>query len=248
MKRLPLILIAGWGYTGKAMLGLKKDLSEYEIVITSTAELWQTKSKAALPKQPDLSHYAHSLSDLLEPYHGRVGVIGWSMGGIVALEAARKHPGLMSKLVIINGTARFCAGTDDPPGVPLTVVRAMSFGLRRTPDAILTAFHEKAHAASKMAAAEIAKWIIGLGPLNREELVHGLDYLQQTDLRGGLDKLDLPVLVEHGREDRIIPWRAGEWLSRRLAVSQWRCHTGFGHALPIQAPEILAADIRAFLA
>ena len=248
MKALPLILIAGWGHTGKAMLRLKEALDGHPIQVTSTGELWQTQSNGALPCAPGLSRYAAGLHNLLvRPGPEGVGVIGWSMGGIVALETARAYPDLLQRLVIIGGTARFSAGNDEPPGVSASVLRAMALGLRRTPDNVLVAYYAKVHAPQDVPMAEATARSQEIALLDREELLHGLDYLQRMDVRNGLEKQTVPTLVVHGREDRIVPWQAGAWLSRALAVSHWRCHEGLGHALPIQAPLLLAADIRAFL-
>lgn len=242
MKALPLILIAGWGHTGEAMLPLKEALDGYSIQVTSVGELWHAQSSGASPGLNGLSRYALGLHNLLAPFGGRVGVVGWSMGGIVALETARICPDIMRRLVVIGGTARFSAGNDELPGVSSSVLRAMALGLRRMPDNVLAAYNARVHApqSGPIAAQDSAL-------LDRGELLQGLDYLQRMDLRDGLNRLGLPTLVVHGREDRIVPWQAGEWLSRALAVSQWRCHEGLGHALPIRAPSLLAADIRAFL-
>ncbi|MBU4366196.1 MAG: alpha/beta hydrolase [Kiritimatiellae bacterium] len=250
MKALPLILIAGWGHTGEAMLHLKAALDGHPmdghpIQVTSTGELWQTQSSGALPSSPGLSRYAVGLHNLLATFGGRVGVIGWSMGGIVALETAREYPGLLQRLVIISGTARFSAGNDEFPGVSASVLRAMALGLRRTPDNVLAAYYDQVHAPQSGPVA--APRNLAIAQLDRSELLPGLDYLQRMDMRNGLDKQTVPTLVVHGREDRIVPWQAGEWLSRALAVSRWRCYENYGHALPIQAPLLLAADIRAFL-
>lgn len=248
MKALPLILIAGWGYTGKAMLRLKEALDGHPVKVTSTGELWQTKFSSTLPRSPGLSRYALGLRDLLAAFGGGVGVIGWSMGGMVALETAREYPGMLQRLVIISGTARFCAGNDEPPGVSASVLRAMALGLRRMPDNVLAAYDDKVHAPQDVPMAAVATRAQDIALLDRDELLQGLDYLQRMDLRDGLDQFSLPTMVVHGREDRIVPWQAGERLSRRLAVCHWRCYENYGHALPIQAPLLLAADIRAFLA
>jgi pimeloyl-[acyl-carrier protein] methyl ester esterase len=245
VKALPLILIAGWGHTSEAMLALKEALDGYPIKVTSTGELWQARSGGALPGLNGLSRYALGLYDLLSPFGGRVGVIGWSMGGIVALETARTYPDSLRRLVIVSGTARFSAGNDELPGVSASVLRAMVLGLRRMPDNVLAAYNAKVH-APQSGPGDTARAQAG-ALLDRGELIQGLEYLQRMDLRDGLNRLGLPTLVAHGREDRIVPWQAGEWLSRALAVSQWRCHEGLGHALPIRAPSLLAADVRAFL-
>jgi len=263
VKNLPLILIAGWGHTGEAMLRLKAALAGhpmaghpmaghpmdgYPIQVTSTGELWQTQSSGALPRAPGLSRYAVGLHNLLATFGGRVGVIGWSMGGIVALETVREYPELLQRLVIISGTARFSAGNDALPGVSASVLRAMARGLRRTPDNVLAAYYAKVHAPQSGPVAAAVPRDLAIAQLDCSELLQGLDYLQRMDVWNGLEKHTVPTLVVHGREDRIVPWQAGERLSRALAVSHWCCHEGLGHALPIQAPLLLAADIRAFLA
>ncbi|MDP2989191.1 MAG: alpha/beta fold hydrolase, partial [Kiritimatiellota bacterium] len=220
---MPLILIAGWGHTGEAMLRLKEALGGHPmdghpIQVTSTSELWQTQSSGALPRVSGLSRYAAGLHNLLairQPPDGCVGVIGWSMGGIVALETAREYPGLLQRLVIISGTARFSAGNDALPalssvegsGVSVSVLRAMAMGLRRTPDNVLAAYYAKVHAPQSDSLAVAAPQNKATAPLNREELLQGLDYLQRIDLRDGLNQLRLPTLVVHGREDRIVPWQ-----------------------------------------
>ena len=247
MTARPLILIAGWGHPGKAMRPLKEALEEYQGQVTSTGELWQTTPAAALPCSPGLSRYAAGLRNLLASFGGRAVVIGWSMGGIVALEAACKHPELFQRLVIISGTARFGAGSGDPPGVSAIVLRAMALGLRRTPDHVLSAYYDQVYAPQPFSMVAPAMRARDAARPDCDELLQGLDYLQRTDLRASLNQLAVPAMVVHGREDRIVPWQAGEWLGRALDSSHWLCYDGLGHALPIQAAPRLAADVRAFL-
>lgn len=245
MKTLPLVLIAGWGHTGETMLPLKEALTGYAVQVTSTDELWQSQVSGALPGASGLSRYAMGLHNRLAPFGGRVGVIGWSMGGIVALETVRQYPGMFQRLAVISGTARFCAGNDELPGVSGPVLRAMVMGLRRMPHNVLDAYFDNVHAPQS--DPDVALRNPAIARLDHGELLQGLDYLQRIDVRSGLAKQTVPTLVVHGRNDRIVPWQAGEWLSRALPTSRWRCYEGLGHALPIQAPSRLAEDICAFL-
>lgn len=247
MRKLPLILIAGWGHTGEAMRHLQATLAEYSIEVTSTAELWQTQSAVVMPPASGLSRYAQGLRSRLMPFGGRVGVIGWSMGGIIALETLRADPALLQRLVIIGGTARFCSEADEPAGVNIAVLRAMALGLRRAPGDLFAAYYAQVHAPQlDPESAELSTNRFFM-QLDRDELRQGLDYLQDIDLRDNLDKQTIPTLVLHGQKDRIVPWQAGEWLSRRLPASNWRAYADYGHGLPIHAPLLVADDIRAFL-
>ena len=83
--------------------------------------------------------------------------------------------------------------------------------------------------------------------MNLEELLCGLDYLQRIDLQESIRRLTMPVLVIHGREDKILPWQAGEMLFRGLPAASWICRDGAGHGMPFQEPALLAEDIGEFL-
>ena len=80
-----------------------------------------------------------------------------------------------------------------------------------------------------------------------DPLVHGLRYLQKTDLRNRLKRVKIPTLIIHGREDRIVPWRAAEWLNDSLPDSRIIIHEGVGHDLGGRQSAILAPEIIEFL-
>ncbi len=152
---------------------------------------------------------------------------------------------MIRRLVIISGTAHFCVDHGEFPGVGVTVLRAMARGLRRNSDDVLAAYYKNVHAPK----SEPCSTTHSTAVVRRDcaELLQGLNYLQRTDLRDGLAKQITPTLVLHGRKDRIVPWQAGEWLSRALPVSCWHCYENYGHALPLQASLLVADDIRVFL-
>jgi pimeloyl-[acyl-carrier protein] methyl ester esterase len=64
-----------------------------------------------------------------------------------------------------------------------------------------------------------------------KELVGGLEYLRDTDIRDRISSIEIPVLMLHGAEDRIIPPAAAEWLHRHLPDSRLRIFERHGHAL-----------------
>jgi pimeloyl-ACP methyl ester carboxylesterase len=47
-----------------------------------------------------------------------------------------------------------------------------------------------------------------------------------------LGRLGCPVLVAHGTNDAMIPFRAGELVHQAIPGSEWVVETGAGHALP----------------
>lgn len=160
-------------------------------------------------------------------------VIGWSLGGMLALE---RLPATCKKLVLISSTAKFCAAADYPCGVAEKVLRRMILQLHRDPAAVLAEFQRNVHAPRPapdhaLCAADAPD--------------EGLDYLLHTDLRPAVPSIQLPVLLLHGDEDRIIPPQASEWLAQHLPQAAVRNVPSQGHALDALA---IAPHIRHFLA
>jgi pimeloyl-ACP methyl ester carboxylesterase len=80
-----------------------------------------------------------------------------------------------------------------------------------------------------------------------EQLIHGLEYLRKMDLRDRLKGVEIPTLIIHGRDDRIVPWQAGAWLNRSLPNSRIIIHEGVGHDIAERQPVVVASQIRTFL-
>ena len=54
-------------------------------------------------------------------------------------------------------------------------------------------------------------------------------------------------MLVHGREDRIVPWRAAEWLNDSLPNSRIIIHEGVGHDIGGRQSVVLASEIIQFL-
>lgn len=149
---------------------------------------------------------------------------GWSLGGLLAMKAVLDgvlHP---AGLILISSTARFCSGDDYPHGVPRTHLRAMMRGLVRSRESVLASFYDQAGQPVDC-------------DFTTEELSRGLQWLDTLDLRERLHEIEMPVLILHGAEDRIIPVSAAEYLATKIPSSHLIVHPGAGHALPLKNPE-----------
>lgn len=237
MNKPTLILISGWACTPPVLSGLAEQLERRFLVITtSTGELW-----SGSPKD---SPYTGGLLELLKSVGTNAIVTGWSMGGMVALETAIRHPGLIRFLVLIGACARFCSAPGNPVGVQPAQLRSMAREMKRNRQQVLSRFFE--NVAAPELDQELEAKVYSACAMDSAELRSGLDYLQHFDMTTGTARIAGSTLIIHGRADRIIPWQAGLLLNSRLPGSRFVLDDASGHALPIQKPEHVAEEILGF--
>jgi pimeloyl-ACP methyl ester carboxylesterase len=271
VKRRSLIFIAGWAHTEHALHPVASALNAaaYDVRLKSIWRLsGQTEKatgqgngpkqcrfsqgedlaqRAACKENSGLSCHAKGLKQILEKRDDPSVVMGWSAGGIVALEVACEHPGLIEALVLAGATPKFCSGDGYPWGVAARNVRAMILEIKKHPKAVLNRFFQDVSWPAVESESCRKKKAIEACDIGIEHLVHGLHYLHKIDLRNRLKTLEIPILIIHGREDRIVPWQAGAWLNRSLPNSRIIIHEGVGHDIPGRRPGVLASEIGEFL-
>jgi len=186
-----------------------------------------------------ISAYAGTIVRHLEMSGEPTCIIGWSTGGIAAIEAAAGCPHRIAGLVLLSTTARFCSAIStngDPAGqydsgVEPGALRAMIRKLRRDPEKVIADFLLQAVFPMSIPADELARRTQNaLGP-GKDSLVEGLEYLARADLRGVLRSIAAPCLVIHGRQDRIVPWRAAGFLGSNLPLSDVQLLPSIGHSI-----------------
>ncbi len=247
MSPRPVVLVSGWGFPGRALAPLADALAAPTAGLVGLSDLWRPGSSELWRPGAGPSPYAAGLAARLAECGSRAAVLGWSMGGQVALETALAFPGRIARLVLIGTTARFQEGAGEPPGVPAARLRAMRLNLRRAPQAVLAEFYRRVYAPDPAPPGTPSDRDPESAPPDPPALRLGLEYLADADGRAGLDRLCVPTLVLHGREDRVVPWQAGAWLARRIPSAGWHCVPAAGHALPLRPTPALADAIRAFL-
>jgi pimeloyl-[acyl-carrier protein] methyl ester esterase len=176
---------------------------------------------------------------------GPVRLAGWSLGALLALEAAIAAPGRHAGLALIAGTARFCGDGEEHPGVTPRALRALAARLGREPAAAVRGFAAWCAAPDGGDAAG-GWWSAQAGRFAPQALARGLDALAALDLRGGLAALRAPVRLLHGERDGVVPVAAAAALAARCADGRLTVLPGRGHALPFTAPDEIAALLAGF--
>lgn len=163
-------------------------------------------------------------------------IVTGSMGGLLAMELL---PVSCKKLVLISSTAKFCASEEYPCGISEKILKRMIVQLKRDPIPVLTEFYKNVHHPYR--ALKTAP------ECSPNELVDGLEYLLASDVRTKVPPIEIPVLLLHGKEDRIIPPSAADWLHAHLPDSQLKVFEDDGHALPAHHFDEVIDEISRFL-
>jgi len=181
----------------------------------------------------------------------RAAVLGWSLGGMLALELARQHPRHLGALLLVATTPKFLAGPDWEHGLQPAVLdeftRGLALDYRRTVQSFLslqTRGDEHALDTLRLLRSRLATH----GEPDQRALATGLDILRQTDLRDALPRIVLPSLVIAGEHDRLTAPDAGRELAVRLPAARFLLVGRSGHAPFLSHPQQVLAEVRGFLA
>jgi len=167
--------------------------------------------------------------------------IGWSIGGVMALQAAQKYQ--FEKCVLISTTPRQIED-DNFSGANLEMYKGLGQGIQYAREETLKQFCTMNLHPTKEHFDSLYEQAL---TIDQESLIKGLQFLEKTDLRKELSLIECPSLVLHGTQDAITPFTSGEYLSSHLPNAKFIPIEGAGHALPITHPKEIAAHIEEFL-
>ncbi len=196
---------------------------------------------------------ARDLADLARAVAPHVpagsAVLGWSLGGMVALELARVRP-TIAALVLVATTPCFLARDDWAGGMQPTVLQGFATGLARDYRRTIANFLALQAWGDERATEALRSLRANLGAHGEPDpraLAIGLDILRDADLRGTLSRLAVPTLVIAGEHDRITPAEAGRELAARLPSARFHEVAKAGHAPFLSHDDEVAAEVEKFL-
>ncbi|MNZ84445.1 2-succinyl-6-hydroxy-2,4-cyclohexadiene-1-carboxylate synthase [compost metagenome] len=168
------------------------------------------------------------------------GIAGFSMGGYVALEmlAHPRRPLHMACLVSTSARAEHQAGAAQR---------------EKTMDSLRADFEQAigatalygTHPANRADLASLLEMMRDVGPDAAVRQVQAI--MRRRDLCAQLARLDLPVQVLCGQDDRITPWVLSEELAALIPGARLQQVPKAGHMLPFECPEVLADSLLAQL-
>ncbi|MDA8622377.1 alpha/beta fold hydrolase, partial [Psychrosphaera sp.] len=157
-----------------------------------------------IPENYDIDALATWLKSIVkEPSH----IVGWSLGGLLAIKFAKQYPELALSVGLVSSTPKFME-QGDWPGIKPNVLAMFSKQLVVDhKDTVKRFLKIQALGSESMRAdlKQIQEWVFSVPSPSVKALSAGLKMLQNVDLRDEFSTLNQPVNILLGRLDSLVP-------------------------------------------
>jgi len=162
-----------------------------------------------------------------------VTVVGWSLGGQLALQWASMRPDRVTKLVLVATTPSFAVRDGWPNAMTTEMLSRFGDELRTSYRLTLSRFLAlQVHGSDEGRAtlAMLRQRLFERGEPSKPALAAALDVMRRTDLRPLLSRITAPTLVIGGDRDTLVPVGATRALAAALPHATQVTIEGAAHA------------------
>ncbi|MDH3976190.1 MAG: alpha/beta fold hydrolase [Deltaproteobacteria bacterium] len=153
-------------------------------------------------------------------------LVGWSRGAMVILDFVVKHSHSASLVCLVGGTPKFTREEGFDHGLPSKDVKGMKLKLKRDFERSIRDFRQTI--ADDI--DEEKKEILMNCPLPaREAAKAGLKELMEVDLRDSIERVKIPALLVHGKNDPVCMPGASEYMANRIEKAALHFIESAGH-------------------
>jgi non-heme chloroperoxidase len=202
----------------------------------------------------DYDTFADDIQSLIEHLNlSEVTLVGFSMGGgDVSRYIGRYGTEKVKSLVLLGAVTPVFGKTDDhPEGVEKSVFEGIKQGLLKDRAQFIKEFAAPFYGtnAGQTVSDGVLTQTLNIALLaSLKGTLDCVTAFSETDFRGDLAKVDVPVLVIHGSNDQIVPFEAtGKLAHQQIAGSELKVYENGPHGFAVTHQDQLNHDLLAFL-
>jgi pimeloyl-[acyl-carrier protein] methyl ester esterase len=237
-----LVLLHGWAMHGGIFDGIIDDLSmRYRVHCVDLPGHGRSAAELGSAQLDDL------LFQVMPVIPVNAIMLGWSLGGLLALKLAQ-HLSLKA-LVLVNSSPRFVANATWPHGMEPDVFAQFFSRLQQNMQATVQDFLRLQVRGDDHAQQTLATLKASLlqHPADPQTLQRGLALLRDADECAAVSSVQVPTLVIAGEYDRITHPEACALLARQLPNAHYALIKRAGHAPFISHRDEFLAEVHDFL-
>jgi len=225
-KGRPVVLIHGWGMSGQIWEGF--------------SNLMRCKNKLYIVDLPGMGKSQiikpYKIDNLIDKIHElipeKVTIIGWSLGGQIAMKYCLKYPKTVNNLVCISSTPCFVRKPGWDHGVNINFFSKFKKNLLNDWQKTLKSFfllQIKKDKGSKNILKKLEGNFMGQQPPTKEGLEKSLEILAEIDMRNDVKNINTPTLIISGKQDAISSYKASIWMQSQIKESKIYIFDSAGH-------------------
>lgn len=227
-----LTLLTGWGVGAAPLQPIFGELQAAHPAVAMA--LLDLPGYGDTPLISDFYAAADALAEELQQQESNTRIVGgWSLGAMLALACAARHPGLISHLVLIAGTPSFVQREGWEYAMPAAQLAEFTTAVLADFAAMLPRFvggFNRGDVAAKAVTKQILEAASQGASPAPATLATGLGWLAEVDLRPLLAKVTTPTMIIHGAHDPLMPLAGAEAMAAALPQAQLHVFADCAHA------------------
>lgn len=243
-KGKPLVLIHGWGMNSNVWNNIEADLSKYfKLIMINLPGMGGCKLNN--------NYFMSSIIDSLNKFIPNNAILlGWSLGGQIAIAYQKKFPKKIKHLILVSSTPCFINKKEWNYGVEKDIFEKFASQLlvnwkKTIHQFFLLQLYGLPNIRKVIVKFEDA--ILSLGNPEPKALSAGLKLLLDTDCRKNLINIKVKTLIISGDKDRLTPLESSKYMAEKIPNSVLKIFPGSGHIPFLCEPKIFVQSILNFI-